>query len=1329
MFPTDSTVVNLLQHRASNHAQKLSYTFLTSGETEEIALSYSNLESQAKTIAAQLQNLNMQGERALLLYPSGLEFIAAFFGCLYAGVVAVPVYPPQGKQPLSRLEAIAKNAQAKIILTTSNYKAEIKQYFSQISKFDDLTYLTTDNLDSSLGFDWKKPNINSNTLAFLQYTSGSTGNPKGVMVSHGNLLKNSANIYQAFNHNSDSHGVIWLPPYHDMGLIGGIIQPLYGGFPVTLMSPSSFIRKPIRWLKAISRYQATTSGGPNFAYQRCLETITPQQKAELDLSSWQVAFTGAEAIATQTLEEFAEAFACCGFQREAFYPCYGLAEATLFVTGKVMEAEGTERQEMIPPTPLTKGGKLPTQTFQEGNVGVLERLSPISLQETCELREPKIIKVDSKELQKNKVVLTSEETIKTQKIVSCGRPAIDENIIIVDPETALPCPPETVGEIWVSVASIAQGYWQDEDATEKAFNAYLPDNKKPFLRTGDLGFLHQGELFVTGRIKDIIIIRGRNYYPQDIETTVKNCHPALRDHSCVATSITSEEGEKLVIIGEIKRKLEQKINFQEIVNTIRSHVSRKHGIQTNKIVLVKQGSIPKTSSGKIQRLAGKKAYLENNISIIFQEDSSEKNTKESQEKTMSHSIELNKTQKRKDKKLSELISWLRNYANENINSRLIDERRCIPPHIVLDFGNQGLLGMQVPLEYGGLGLNNGETMNVMEQLGAIDTTLSLFVGLNNVLGIRPLLNFGSPSLREELLPRLATGRELAAFALTEPSAGSNPQAIASSAIPQSPEQWIINGTKIWSGSAAWAGIINVFVQEKDSQGNFQGISGFTVKRGTPGLKQGPEALTMGMRGMVQNTVYFNDVAVDASQKLGNTGEGMKVAQYAMMYGRLTIAAASVGGMKRCAQLWHRYSSRRQISTGRLLENPLVLARLNGLTAAITTIETLVTSITTWLDQGQEVPVEAYAVCKMAAPEFYWEAADNLVQFLGGRGYIESNMAPQILRDARILRIFEGPTETLTAFLGSRVIYQPESFKTFLCDTLSMPEIYERFEQTVQQIQDYRQSPFTEETKTKNWTAILCGEVAMWGVLLAVLEAKAMSSTSESLNRAIAWTKEHFQQKIAQGFAQTPDELVISSANKTTELISDYENAIGNLEQTLAGEDREVDEFLRLGDWETGRLGDWETGRLGDWETRRNIENWLMNWLGEKLNLSPQNIDPKQAFADYGIDSVMAVELAQDLQEWLGYTQQLEASLAWNFPTIKSLAQYLSTIESEDEIVEEKFAVNDSKIALNGQSQGTSSTENPEIISDISNYSEDEIQTAINQEMAELESLLKGGYPS
>ncbi len=431
----------------------------------------------------------------------------------------------------------------------------------------------------------------------------------------------------------------------------------------------------------------------------------------------------------------------------------------------------------------------------------------------------------------------------------------------------------------------------------------------------------------------------------------------------------------------------------------------------------------------------------------------------------------------------DLLEWLRSYAKKRINSRLIDERRCIPPYIVLDFGNRGLLGMQVPPKYGGMGLSNQDTLLVLQQLGAIDPTLASFVGVHNVLGIRPLMNYASDQLRDELLPLIATGRELAAFALTEPGAGSNPQAISAKAIPDSNSQggWRLQGNKIWIGSAAWASAINIFVQTFDAEGQYLGVSGFVIRQESKGLRQGPEALTMGLRGMVQNAVYLDDVSVNSDHLLGELGSGMKVAQDAMMHGRLCITAASLGGMKRCAQLMLRYAKCRTISTGRLLKNPVTLAKLTDLTESIVAVESLVTRIAKLLDEECYIPVEAYAACKIVGPEFFWQAADSLIQMLGGRGYIETNIAPQLLRDSRILRIYEGPTETLNMFLGSKIINKSEELHQFICEGLEAPEVAETLKVAVEQINarySGSKNPFSERSSATRWLHALA-KLSLW----------------------------------------------------------------------------------------------------------------------------------------------------------------------------------------------------------------------------------------------------------
>ncbi|BAY81667.1 AMP-dependent synthetase and ligase, acyl-CoA synthase [Calothrix parasitica NIES-267] len=1284
-FPTFSTIVDLMQYRSNHQPEQQGYIFLADGESQENSLSYKELDVKARLIAAHLQSLNMIGERALLLYPPGLEFIAAFLGCLYAGVIAVPAYPPRKGQSLLRVKSIGSDSQAAVVLTTQSLVGFIKS--QQTANLPNVKYvIATDSLLQDLAYYWQKPAINSESLAFLQYTSGSTGNPKGVMVSHANLLHNEQIIKQGFGHSGDTTVVGWLPFYHDMGLIGNVLQPLYLGICSILMPPVTFLQKPIRWLKAISDYKATTSGAPNFAYEMCLQKITSEQRANLDLSSWEVAFCGAETIRVETLERFAEAFAECGFRKEAFYPCYGLAEATLFVTG--------------------------------GEKTAL----------------PKVIHVDTQALAQNRIEV-KEDLSETAAIVSCGR-VIAQEVAIVNPDDLLPCDENEVGEVWVTGESIAQGYWGKVEETAEIFKAKIAGvEEKSYLRTGDLGFLQEGELYITGRIKDTIIIRGLNYYPQDIELTVEQSHPSLQFGYGAAFGVeiagkAKEEG--LVIVQEVKREGWRTVDVDSVIESIRAAVSKQHQLQVYAVLLLKPGSIPKTTSGKVQRYACRAGFENGGLNAIgewrFEERGGEgdgESTRVGRLPTLSEVAnpkgEMGRWGDGENQKsrisASELIVWLREYAGNYINSRLIDERRCVPPHIVLDFGNRGLLGMQVPREYGGLGLGNYDTMRVLQQLGAIDTTLSLFVGLNNILGIRPILRYGSKALQDELLPILATGRELAAFAITEPGAGSNPQGITSQAIPDG-DGWRLSGTKIWSGSAAWAGVTNVFVQHQNPDGTWQGISGFAVRKGT-GMRQGKEALTMGMRGMVQNTIYLNDVTVGGEQMLGQPGAGMHVAQDAMMYGRLAIAAASVGGMKRCTQLILRYSSRRSVSTGKLLENPFVLKRLSEITAAITATENLVSQVARRLDAGEIIPTEIYTACKTTAPEFYWQAADSLVQVLGGRGYIESNIAPQILRDARILRIFEGPTETLNMFLGSRAIHESESLTSFISESFQAPEIAEKLQLAAIAINKRTSetsphpSPYQGEGETSpqsngqsstyqgegtgshcvaevpsvvasgvvrstRWAAILTGEITTFAILWGALHQTQIDSPSELISRAIEWVQFNFEEKLKQALLNSQPQVLSSEEN--AELISSYINSIGDIEQTLPGEDWELDEFLRqeernkkeeeifsphppISPSPTPPISPSPTPPLSS-NTASSIQNWLINWLSQKLKISQNSIDINKSFADYGIDSVIAVELAQDLQEWLNYPHAIEATIAWNFPTIESLSNYLAQIIQE-----------------------------------------------------------------
>ncbi|MBD2201832.1 amino acid adenylation domain-containing protein [Calothrix sp. FACHB-1219] len=565
--PNCSTVVELLGLRSSTQPNRDAFTFLLDGETEQATLSYQELDRLARRVAARLQGLGLTGERALLLYPAGLDFLIAFFGCLYAGVVAVTAYPPRNQRNTPRITAIANDAQAAIALTTKELFSTVQSLMTAKTDSKSLQWLTTDNLTEGLEDNWQKPHIDRDTLAFLQYTSGSTGTPKGVMISHGNLLHNAQTTCQFMEHSADSKFVTWLPMYHDMGLIGGILQPLYGGFPCIIMAPAAFLQRPYRWLQAISQYQGTTSGGPNFAYDLCVQKITPEQKATLDLSSWNVAFNGAEPIRYDTLQRFAEAFAECRFRKEAFYPCYGMAETTLMVSG-VDKATA----------PLVKA-------------------------------------LEKSALECNRFVEASVTDENFSQFVSCGRVIPQQKVVITNPETLKTCQPDEIGEIWVSGLSVGQGYWDREQETKETFQAYLADTGEgPFLRTGDLGFLQDGELFITGRAKDLIIIRGRNLYPQDIELTCERSHPSLRAGASAAFTVEIDNEEKLVIVQELEFRA--KPNLAEVVNAIRQGVTEEHEVQVYAVVLIKPGSIPKTSSGKIQRRATSSQFQNGELNII-----------------------------------------------------------------------------------------------------------------------------------------------------------------------------------------------------------------------------------------------------------------------------------------------------------------------------------------------------------------------------------------------------------------------------------------------------------------------------------------------------------------------------------------------------------------------------------------------------------------------------------------------------------------------------------------------------------------------------------------
>lgn len=570
-YKADS-LVTILRQRAAVTPEQIAYRFYQPIEGNVRQLTYGELDRQAQVIGRWLQAQSAPGARALLLYPFGLDFIAGFYGCLYAGVVAVPLYPPRPNRPDQRLLSVMADAQPTFALTTAKISASWTERQETTSGLEHLQWLATDTLDGTLATTWQPHRPTPAMLAFLQYTSGSTGTPKGVMVSHANLLHNAEMIRKAFALSAQSSGLLWTPFYHDMGLIGGVIAPIYTGNITTLLPPVDFLQQPSRWLRALSDERITISGGPNFAYELCLDKITPEQCIGLDLSSWEVAFCGAEPVRAHTLERFAAKFAPYGFRPQAFTPCLGMAESTLMTTC------------------------------------------------TPQAQAPVVLTCDTAALAQHRVELlppspTSAQA--AQRLVSSGRGWLDQTVRIVHPEQRTACAPGEVGEIWIAGPSVAQGYWQRPAETAQTFGATLADTGEgPFLRSGDLGFIHDGELFVTGRLKDLIIMRGKNYYPQDLEVTAEQAHPALQPGSTAAFSVEEDNAEHLVLVVEVERTHLRTLAVDEVVAAIRSAIAQEYQLQVSAIALLRPGRSLKTSSGKIQRRATRQAYDQGALETI-----------------------------------------------------------------------------------------------------------------------------------------------------------------------------------------------------------------------------------------------------------------------------------------------------------------------------------------------------------------------------------------------------------------------------------------------------------------------------------------------------------------------------------------------------------------------------------------------------------------------------------------------------------------------------------------------------------------------------------------
>lgn len=564
-FELPSTLAQALQRRAAQTPDQVALRFLAEEQDQSVVLSYRDLDLRARTIAAALQANAGLGDRAVLLFPSGPDYVAAFFACLYAGVIAVPAYPPESsrRHHQERLISIIADAEPRLLLTSSGLRDSLAQ-MDELQGADAPQLLCVDTLEASLAEVWTATELRGDDIAFLQYTSGSTALPKGVQVSHGNLVANELLIRRGFgiDLNPDDVIVSWLPLYHDMGLIGGLLQPIFSGVPCVLMSPAYFLGRPLRWLEAISEYGGTISGGPDFAYRLCSERVSESALERLDLSRWRVAYSGSEPIRLDTLERFAEKFAACGFTPNNFFASYGLAEATLFVAGG------------------TRGQGIPA------------------------------LRLDEQALAQNRA-----EPGTGNAMMSCGTSQPEHAVLIVEPHTLVELEDNLVGEVWAAGPSIAHGYWRNPEASAKTFVQHAGQT---WLRTGDLGFMRGGELFITGRLKDMLIVRGHNLYPQDIEQTIEREVEVVRKGRVAAFAVTEQGEEGIGIAAEISRSVQKILTPEALIKLIRQTVAEAYQQAPSVVVLLNPGALPKTSSGKLQRSACRNRLADGSLDTYAQ---------------------------------------------------------------------------------------------------------------------------------------------------------------------------------------------------------------------------------------------------------------------------------------------------------------------------------------------------------------------------------------------------------------------------------------------------------------------------------------------------------------------------------------------------------------------------------------------------------------------------------------------------------------------------------------------------------------------------------------
>lgn len=1157
-----SDLCTLLYEHVSNSPERTCITI--ERDNTETSYTYEKLIKRASAVAEHLVNSSKMGDRIVIATGTDASFVDCFFACLLTGRIAVPVPPQKTKSKYSRINYVIKDCSPTVVI----YKNAHDRNLCRTPGFenDNIIDLIFDEITVNSGYKstFVEASIGEANVAMLQYTSGSTSNPKGVVLTHKNIISNLRMIQQGMQLSSEDRIVSWLPLHHDMGLIGMLLAPIGSGGHTHIFPYQEFSRAPLSWLEKIEKYQATVSGAPNFAFDLVNQKLAKHSAVKFDLKKIRLLYCGSERIRPSSIKAFYKNPSLKNLSERSFFPCYGLAEATLYVAGAYVRPDDLNKVNDKYPTCGVLANGLALEVRSEGN----------------------------------------------QKL-----------------------PPQQVGEICIFGESISLGYWKE--LKTKISNGKVSEDF-PFrtLATGDLGFLLTQNVTITGRKSDLIKIRGRNIYPEDIELIIEDSLDSFGPNSVVACSIDDGSEEKLVIIAEIERVMRHK-SQEEVVGEIQALLSSEN-LMASEIIVLNPLSLPKTSSGKKQRQLTKAKLAEGQLSVLWRFYA--------RNSSLESDIEQNGFS----------TGSFETYVENRVNLLLSNERRTFPADFVRQLGQFKLLSLLIPKEFGGSGLSSMEFSRVGRRLGYIDLSIASLIGNHNTIGVLPIIKSETLVNREKILKDIAANGMIAAFAITEPGAGSNPRAIETTASHQSGKIYV-DGEKIWIGNANLSKYICLFAKEVGHGSQQEGISAFLLDRTKHNFIVSEEQLTLGLKPMPQNRLIFKKTLVGEEDRLALPGDGLKLAYFCMEYARFGLLSLGIGGIEKAQKIIHGFVRHRNIWTGRMGENSVVQSKLNRVELHKDAMISLLNRAAAQLDQqGQMDPIVSLT-CKIVSGEWTFNAIDSCLQLAGGRGYMEPFGLAPIFRDSRILRIFEGPTEALACQLGSLV----ERDLTVI-DKLQESGFLRNANELKKMIVDFQSNNKQVSLHVRHYhTGGLVSELIALTLLREdrrLDRKKAAEIGAEMLNRMHQYSLKTVSDNSLAGPLCNSD-FAYSQSGNTTDLYDNWSErysavdvAYGSVaEQPMRENSDQSSSVLQNQDKAVNAIE----------YTDESVEQCLADWVHKCTRRKVT--DFSASLVSYGMDSLLAYELLCFVEEKFGVT--LPESIVTTQPSIIDIKKQIEVLSN------------------------------------------------------------------